>query len=291
MVKDTKLYDALGVAPTASDNEIKKAYRKLALKFHPDKNSPPSAESAFKAISTAFDTLSDAPKREMYDQYGHESSEQMSSGSHGMHGFSGFQRGNMHEVSPEELFNLFFNGAGGVGGRGFQAHFGTRRSRRNNEENVHRHNEENRPSQSGFQQILQFLPIILMVLVSFSSFSSNTSTPVFQLSAQGLYQREKFTTLSGISPHIKYYVSSQFDSVYKNIPGSSGSPELRRIEKEVELEYKHFLGLKCGNEKTYKNNRLYQARFSGTEARRKAEDLPLPSCEEFQARFIDRTFR
>lgn len=72
--------------------EIKKAYRKLALKYHPDKNSAPSAESAFKAISSAFDTLSDASKREAYDQYGHESSENLNS-SGGMHGFQGFHRG------------------------------------------------------------------------------------------------------------------------------------------------------------------------------------------------------
>lgn len=194
----------------------------------------------------------------------------------------------MHEVSPEELFNMFFNGANGVGGRGFHAHFGsTRRARRGFDENVHGRSEERQST--GFQQILQFLPIILMILMSFSSFTSNSSAPLFQLSPQGVYQMERRTSMSGISPEIKYYVNSQFDSLYKSSSGSN--PDLRRIEKEVELEYKHFLGLKCGNEKTYKNNRLYQSRFSGAEARRKAEELPLPSCEEFQARFIDKSFR
>jgi DnaJ-class molecular chaperone len=67
----------LSVTRTASSVEIKKSYRKLALKFHPDKNSAPSAEAAFKAISAAFDCLSDQSKREMYDQYGHESTEEM----------------------------------------------------------------------------------------------------------------------------------------------------------------------------------------------------------------------
>jgi hypothetical protein len=56
-------YDTLGIAKTANDNEIKKAYRKLALKFHPDKNSAPSAEGAFKAISAAFECLSDPRKK------------------------------------------------------------------------------------------------------------------------------------------------------------------------------------------------------------------------------------
>lgn len=66
-------WQVLGIAKTANEAEIKKAYRKLALKFHPDKNAAPSAEGAFKAISTAFDVLSDPVKREPYDMYGHDS--------------------------------------------------------------------------------------------------------------------------------------------------------------------------------------------------------------------------
>ena len=116
-------YDALGVAKSASEAEIKKAYRKLALKLHPDKNSAPSAENAFKSLNAAYDCLSDARKKEIYDQYGAEASEQMSHeadngrtgfggrGFGGMHGFGhrggGFARG---EMSPEDLFNMFFQG-------------------------------------------------------------------------------------------------------------------------------------------------------------------------------------
>ena len=70
-------YDALGVSKNSSEAEIKKAYRKLALKFHPDKNSAPSAENAFKALNTAFECLSDPRKKEIYDAYGAEASEQM----------------------------------------------------------------------------------------------------------------------------------------------------------------------------------------------------------------------
>lgn len=72
MVKDTKFYDALGVSPTASDTELKKAYRKAALKYHPDKNSTPEAVEKFKEISHAYEILSDEQKRDIYDQYGEE---------------------------------------------------------------------------------------------------------------------------------------------------------------------------------------------------------------------------
>ncbi|PNS15384.1 hypothetical protein CAC42_643 [Sphaceloma murrayae] len=71
MVAETKLYDRLGVSPSAGEAEIKKAYKKAALKHHPDKNKddPKSAEK-FKEVSEAFEILSDADKRKLYDQYG-----------------------------------------------------------------------------------------------------------------------------------------------------------------------------------------------------------------------------
>lgn len=68
MVKDTKLYDLLGVAPSASESDIKKAYRKSALKYHPDK--PSGDTEKFKEISEAFDILSNEEKRQIYDDYG-----------------------------------------------------------------------------------------------------------------------------------------------------------------------------------------------------------------------------
>lgn len=67
---DTKLYSLLGVQPGASDAEIKKAYRKMALKYHPDK--PTGNTEKFKEISEAFDILSDEKKRQIYDQFGLE---------------------------------------------------------------------------------------------------------------------------------------------------------------------------------------------------------------------------
>ncbi|EGC48921.1 conserved hypothetical protein [Histoplasma capsulatum var. duboisii H88] len=73
MVVETKLYDSLSIPPTATQDEIKKAYKKAALKFHPDKNkNDPSAGEKFKEVSQAYEVLSDPEKRKVYDQYGLE---------------------------------------------------------------------------------------------------------------------------------------------------------------------------------------------------------------------------
>lgn len=65
-------YKTLGICKGSTDEDIKKAYRKQALKWHPDKNKSPAAEERFKEIAEAYEVLSDPKKREVYDQYGEE---------------------------------------------------------------------------------------------------------------------------------------------------------------------------------------------------------------------------
>lgn len=65
-------YKVLGIAKGASEDEIKKAYRKQALRYHPDKNKSPGAEDKFKEIAEAYDVLSDAKKKDIYDRFGEE---------------------------------------------------------------------------------------------------------------------------------------------------------------------------------------------------------------------------
>lgn len=65
-------YRVLGIAAGASDDQVKKAYRKQALRYHPDKNTSPEAEEKFKEIAEAYDVLSDAKKKDLYDRFGEE---------------------------------------------------------------------------------------------------------------------------------------------------------------------------------------------------------------------------
>lgn len=101
-------YEILGVAKNASQDEIKKAYRKLALKYHPDRNPDnKEAEEKFKEAAEAYEVLSDAQKRKKYDQFGH-------SGLEGMGGFSA------QDVNMEDIFEQFgdiFSGIFGGGGQ------------------------------------------------------------------------------------------------------------------------------------------------------------------------------
>lgn len=109
-------YEVLGVSKDASEQDIKKAYRKLALKYHPDRNpDDPDAEKNFKEAAEAFDVLKDANKRARYDQFGHK----------GMHS-GGFNEPDFQNVNINDIFSQFsdifgsdiFGGGGGFGGAG-----------------------------------------------------------------------------------------------------------------------------------------------------------------------------
>ncbi len=110
-------YEVLGVDRKASGSDIKKAYRKLALKYHPDKNpNDPSAEKQFKEAAEAYEILSNSDKRARYDQYGHA----------GMGGAAGGGAGFGGGMSMDDIFSQFGDifGGGFGGGGGFSGGFG-----------------------------------------------------------------------------------------------------------------------------------------------------------------------
>ena len=107
-------YEVLGVAKNASDDDIKKAYRKLAMKYHPDRNpDDKSAEEKFKEGKEAYEMLSDASKREAYDRFGHAGVDPNAGGGPGGAGFGGFG-----DVFGDIFGDIFGGGGGGQrGGR------------------------------------------------------------------------------------------------------------------------------------------------------------------------------
>jgi len=104
------LYETLGVSENASADEIKKAYRKLARKYHPDINKDESAIDKFKEINAAYEVLSDSEKKAQYDQFG----DQMFGGQN----FHDFARGQGQGVDLDEILRQMFGGGGAGGGFG-----------------------------------------------------------------------------------------------------------------------------------------------------------------------------
>ncbi len=121
-------YEILGVSKDASDDDIKKAYRKLAVKYHPDKNpGDKSAEEKFREATEAYEVLKDPKKRTQYDQFGHAAFEGASAGGgyggFGGYGAAGFDlsdalRAFMNDFGGDSLFGDLFGWGGSRGGRG-----------------------------------------------------------------------------------------------------------------------------------------------------------------------------
>ncbi len=121
-------YETLGVTKGASEQEVKTAYRRAALKWHPDRNKTSEAGAKFKEVTKAYEVLSDPKKREMYDQYGESAFNRggPSSQSNPFEGFGGFSSQGFENVDfggfsdPFDIFEQFF---------GFQSPFGAGRRR------------------------------------------------------------------------------------------------------------------------------------------------------------------
>ncbi len=128
MATKADYYELLGVSRTASEDEIKKSYRKLAMKFHPDRNpGDKAAENSFKEISEAYEVLSDPAKKQKYDQFGHDGMRS----SFGPGGFD-FSRDFTHSADLQDILgSLFGGGGGGIFDEFFSGGGGRKRSGRN----------------------------------------------------------------------------------------------------------------------------------------------------------------
>ncbi|CAN8267994.1 unnamed protein product [Cochlearia groenlandica] len=234
-------YEILDLEKNCSVEDVRKAYRKLSLKVHPDKNHAPGSEEAFKSVSKAFQCLSNGESRRSYDVSGGVGSDQpRRSSSASAAGFNGGGYYYENEFDPNEIFRSFFSGGrGGVGGGGMHPaaaaaqfrsfNFGATRHRNNNH---HHHNQGHGDGiNGGF--FLIFIPIILIILLSLMSTSSQ---PAYSISATYPYQY-KFTTQKGVNYYAKAY---NFERDYPR-----ESHKRRVLEEQVERDYVVVLGRNC----------------------------------------------
>ncbi|KAL4809016.1 hypothetical protein BDV18DRAFT_133749 [Aspergillus unguis] len=291
----TAFYEILSLEKTATESEVKKAYRKLSLVTHPDKNGYEGADEAFKMVSRAFQVLSDSDKRSRYDKFGGDpdSRFQPSAGPAGASPFAGgfgggFPRGGAgfdDEISPEELFNRFFNGGlgGGFGpfggpqfvfnmggGPGFRVHqFGGAQPRRRP-----RTDAQSEPVPSLAATFRQLLPLILLFLLPLlSSLFSGGSTP------SGPSYR-----FDPIPPHTQQRTTPEIKIDYflnpKDVSDFS-SREFRNLDKKVEVDYVKKLRYECEGEIVARDRMIQDAQgwfFPDVEKMKAARAMELKSC-------------
>ncbi|KAG2437013.1 hypothetical protein HYH02_011444 [Chlamydomonas schloesseri] len=285
VLKAKDFYEVLGISKDASDDDIKKAYRKLALKLHPDKNKALHSDEAFKAVSKAFNCLSDADKRAYYDRTGHESSAaaaaaaaaQRAGGAGPGPGGAYYYTASGEDFDPEELFNMFFGG--GLGAHAFRAQFGVPRQRRHGHGHAGGHHHgggqgggggaaaaADQQQRAAMLGLLQLMPILLILVFTF--FQSSQSPP-YSLVQESAYKVELLTQRLSIP----FYVKSvpELERAYP-----AGSSARYRLERQVESAYYERLEARCQQE------RLMRHRAWSWGNREQARAMKLEACEEIE---------
>lgn len=224
--KKKDFYEILGVERSCTVEDVRKAYRKLSLKVHPDKNKAPGAEEAFKSVSKAFQCLSDAESRKKYDVTGSDEPVHVARAARRgpAQGFNGFYEA---EFDADEIFRNFFFGGGGMHPattqyRGFS--FGTGMGPRQT---------DNASSGFNLRMLIQLLPVILILLLNFLP----SSEPIYSLSRSYPYEY-KYTTQKGVNYYVKS--TSKFDQDYP-----PDSYERARLEVKIDRDYISILAQNC----------------------------------------------
>ncbi|KAI4714578.1 hypothetical protein J4E89_000259 [Alternaria sp. Ai002NY15] len=309
----TAYYKILGleeVKASCSDSDIKKAYRKLSLLTHPDKNGYDGADEAFKLVSKAFQVLSDPDKKKKYDQFGGDPDARFDPRAHASanggggaspfgNGFARRGGGFEEEMTPEELFRQFFGGAfggpfGGMdtgpgfvfnlgGGPGVRVHqFGGGRPRRRPGTAVPPGSEGQQNLSSAFANLLPLLFLFVLPLLS-SLFSGSTSTSA---SPNLVFETPRSpNTLKRVSTRIKidYYVDPK--EVHEYTP-----KKWRKLDDIAENQYVHITNTRCQNERVRQRRAMEEAQgwFSvDQEAMNKARNMELKNCNKLRKLGVD----
>ena len=239
-------YGILGVEKSCSVEEIRKAYRKLSLKVHPDKNKAPGSEEAFKKVCKAFKCLSEEESRRQYDQTGMVDEFDYNQ----LHNVRRRRRRTGHDLfdddfDPDVIFRSFFGQT-----EMFRANY------------VYRSRDMDGQQRENFQGggpnimvLLQILPFLLIFLLAYLPFSE----PEYSLQRNYTYQFSQKTEKHGLEFYVK---SSEFDEKHP-----LGSVDRTKIEDNVIRDYKHMLGRYCHIE---------------LQRRQWNRNLPIPHCDQLQ---------
>lgn len=217
-------YQILGLEKDCTVEDVRKAYRKLSLKVHPDKNKAPGAEDAFKAVSKAFQCLSDAESRKRYDLVGSDEPVTHHRRASTARAYNGFYE---DDFDPDEIFRNFFGGMAPATTRQF-GQFGTFHFRTGG---MHAHGQQNSGG-STVRMLIQLLPVLLLLLLNFLP----SSEPVYSLSRSYPYEH-KFQTPRGVAYYVKM---PNFEEQYPH-----QSTERSTLERHVERDYYSIITQNC----------------------------------------------
>ncbi|KAJ1767278.1 Chaperone protein dnaJ [Coemansia sp. RSA 1813] len=296
-------YAVLSIGRSASDAEIKKAYRKAALVFHPDKNMAPGADEAFKLVAHVFTVLSDKEKRAHYDRFGSDrpnvQQQQQNPFAHGnVYAHHQQQRAAYaDEISPEDLFNMFFGGGGDLGQ--FNVRFGpnggrfAQRGANTAGMRFAQQQQQQQQQRNGDDQVqgvlascMQILPLVLLVLAFFASsilsvvFNSGNSRPNYAFEQSSAYATPRFTQ----SRNVQYWVNS---GEFARSSVARAPSQLWQYEREVETQYVSQLQQRCRQERERKRMHIQVAQgWFGIgideEKLKAAQAMQMPACEELK---------
>lgn len=313
--KVTEYYEILSLSKECDEADVKKAYRKLALQLHPDKNGAPGADEAFKMVSKAFQVLSDPALRSAFDRDGGDPESRfpsgMRSGGAGMRSPFGANGSFEGEISPEDLFNMFFGGGFGQGGFGPGVQFGgspfggpvftttfgpggfTSTRARPRQANA-------RPQEAprGIKgMLLQLFPILFFLFMAFSGtffdlFASffTTPDPTYSFAYSPHFSLVRTTGGKLDIPYFVHPESFHAHPIYAstNEAGSNSkevkSPELKRFEKGVEEKWINMKYNECARTKEYVERKVESMRGvfgigADWEGIKKLRKEKIPACE------------
>ena len=258
LLKKKDYYDILNLKKDATQDEIKRGYKKQAVRFHPDKNHSKLAEECFKKISEAYQCLSDPEKKAFYDKYGNEQEfkEKYYQATH---------RYYQEEMDPFEAFNIFF-------GNGFYP---------NGRRYHHYHYEDD--SNDGMRNrrsIIQLFPVLLLFLIYLLPSISYLfqSKPLYQFTRNNTYNHKRRTSINGV----EFYVGDKFIKKYPKMK------DFKFLEPTIEKEYLGYLYDDCSNMINHKNELQYYMSMTYSQSqrlyyKRKLDQLDFGSCQKYNS--------